>query len=79
MIHVLTGPPGGRKGEEGRIDAPVLSRGLTGGAHRHLPQRGRRLVYFVCGPDAMMDATEDALARLGVPAERVHTERFGMV
>ena len=79
VVHVLSRPERGWKGEKGRIDASVLSRGLTGGEHRHLPQRCRHLVYFICGPDAMMDATEDALARLGVPAERVHTERFGMV
>ena len=79
VVHVLSRPEEGWEGEKGRIDASVLSRGLTGGEHRHLPQRCRRLVYFICGPDAMMDATEDALTRLGVPAERVHTERFGMV
>jgi ferredoxin-NADP reductase len=27
----------------------------------------------------MMDAAEAALVELGVPAERVHTERFDMV
>jgi predicted ferric reductase len=79
VVHVLSRPKEGWEGEQGRIDASVLSRGLTGAEHRHLPQRCRRLVYFVCGPTAMMDDTEDALSRLGVPAERVHTERFGMI
>ena len=31
---------------------------------------------FVCGPDAMMDATVDLLKSLGVPADRVATEAF---
>src|SRR5918997_644152 len=79
VVHVLSRPKEGWEGEQGRIDASVLSRGLTSAEHRHLPQRCRRLVYFVCGPTAMMDDTEDALSRLGVPAERVHTERFGMI
>jgi predicted ferric reductase len=79
VVHVLSRPEEGWEGEQGHIDASVLSRGLTGAEHRHLPQRCRRLVYFVCGPTAMMDDTEDALSRLGVPAERVHTERFGMI
>jgi predicted ferric reductase len=45
----------------------------------HLPPGYRRFQYFICGPDPMMDAAEAALMELGVPAERVHTERFDMV
>ena len=56
-------PTGGWKGEKGHIDASVLSRGLTGGEHRCLPERCRRLVYFICGLDSMIYA----LAHLGVP------------
>ena len=32
---------------------------------------------FVCGPQPMMDAAEAALREAGVPAERIHIERFG--
>lgn len=32
-----------------------------------------------CGADPMMDAVQAALPQLGVPAERVHTERFNVV
>jgi ring-1,2-phenylacetyl-CoA epoxidase subunit PaaE len=31
---------------------------------------------FICGPEAMIEATEKALIEAGVPAGRVHTERF---
>ena len=31
---------------------------------------------FICGPEAMIEATEKALIEAGVPASRVHTERF---
>ena len=31
---------------------------------------------FVCGPEAMIDATEAALVQAGVPKDRVYTERF---
>lgn len=31
---------------------------------------------FICGPEPMMDATEKALIEVGVPANRVHSERF---
>ena len=46
---------------------------------RHLPPGYRRFQFFICGPDPMMDAAETALIELGVPPERVHTERFDMV
>lgn len=71
VIHVLSRPPEGWEGEEGRIGAAVLA--------RRLPERYKRLQYFICGPDVMMDATEEALAHLKVPKSRVHSERFGMV
>jgi ring-1,2-phenylacetyl-CoA epoxidase subunit PaaE len=31
---------------------------------------------FVCGPEAMMEATESALRAAGVPESRIHIERF---
>ena len=31
---------------------------------------------FVCGPEGMIDATEQALMAAGLPRERIHTERF---
>ncbi len=46
---------------------------------RYLPPRRERLQYFICGPERMMDTAEGALGKLGVPGERVHSERFGMV
>jgi predicted ferric reductase len=57
--------------ETGYLTAEILA--------RHLPDGYRRFQYFICGPDPMMDAVEAALSDLGVPPERVHTERFGMV
>lgn len=32
--------------------------------------------YFICGPGPMMDAAEAALVERGVPADRIHLERF---
>ena len=31
---------------------------------------------FICGPEAMIEATEQGLREAGVPAHRIHTERF---
>ena len=32
--------------------------------------------FFICGPGPMMDAAEEALKARGVPADRIHLERF---
>ena len=31
---------------------------------------------FICGPEAMIEATEKSLLTVGVPANRIHSERF---
>jgi predicted ferric reductase len=71
VVHVLERPPEGWTGEKGYVTTELLS--------RHLPLGYRRFQFFICGPDPMMDAVEAALVQLGVPPERVHTERFDMV
>jgi predicted ferric reductase len=71
VVHVLERPPDDWTGETGYVTADVLS--------RQLPPGYRRFQFFICGPDPMMDAAEVALIELGVPPERVHTERFNMV
>jgi predicted ferric reductase len=71
VVHVLERPPATWAGEVGYVTAELLS--------RRLPSGYRRFQFFICGPDPMMDAVENALVELGVPGERVHTERFDMV
>jgi predicted ferric reductase len=72
IVHVLERAPEDFDGETGYVTADVL--------RRHLPSRGyRRTQYFICGPEPMMDAVEAALTGLGVPTERIHTERFSFV
>ena len=71
VVHVLEDPPEQWAGETGYLTKAILE--------RHLPPGRERFQYFICGPDPMMDAAEHALIRMGVPPERVHTERFDMV
>lgn len=71
VSYVVSDPPAGWTGARGYIDAAVLRRGL--------PANYQVLQYFICGPNAMQDALEDALGELGVPGGRVHTERFNFV
>jgi predicted ferric reductase len=71
VIVVVSDPTYDWRGEHGYIDAEKM--------RRHLPANHVALQYFICGPGAMQDAMEDALVELGVPGERVHTERFNFV
>src|ERR671937_1683880 len=40
--------------------------------------RPERFQYFVCGPERMMDSVEQTLTSVGVPADHIHSERFGI-
>jgi predicted ferric reductase len=71
VVFVLEEPPPAWAGEAGYIDAPKL--------RKYLPGQFRELEYFICGPPGLMDAMENALVEMGVPAHRVHTERFDWV
>jgi ring-1,2-phenylacetyl-CoA epoxidase subunit PaaE len=71
MIHILS-----RQAQEvdllqGRIDAEKVRALVT----TLLPARSMDEV-FICGPEAMITATETALIDAGVPQNRVYTERF---
>lgn len=71
LIHILS-----RQAQEvpllqGRIDGDKV-RGLI---HALLPVASMDEV-FICGPEGMIGATETALLGAGVPASRIHTERF---
>jgi predicted ferric reductase len=71
VIFVIESPPPGWRGESGYITEEIL--------RRHLPAQHLQFQHFICGPEPMMDAVEHELSRLGVPLERIHTERFVMV
>jgi len=71
LVHILQEPPADWRGERGLISEELFA--------RHLPAQCARLEYFICGPTPMTHVAEVALARLGVPAERVHSEIFDWV
>ena len=54
-------------GEKGRVSKERI--------RRLIPDVANRDVY-ICGPVSMMDDTVRAVCALGVPANRIHTERF---
>jgi predicted ferric reductase len=68
VVHVLSNPPAGWKGEEGRINPEIMK--------RHLPPPYADHEYFICGPNPMMDAIENALGEMHVPMSKYHSERY---
>ncbi|MGE0099120.1 MAG: 2Fe-2S iron-sulfur cluster-binding protein [Hydrogenophaga sp.] len=71
LIHVLSRQAQEVPLLEGRIDGDKV-RALIATL---LPVASMDEV-FICGPEAMIEATEKALLAAGVRADRVHTERF---
>jgi ring-1,2-phenylacetyl-CoA epoxidase subunit PaaE len=67
VIHVLSEPEREHRGPRGLLDRAALDA-------LELELDGAEI--FVCGPAAMMDAVRGALLARGVPAARIHEERF---
>ena len=71
VIYVLEEPPDGWDGPASFITVDLLA--------QNLPQNRVELVYFICGPELMMQAMEDALDRLGIPPDQLTSKRFNLV
>ena len=71
MVHILSRQAQEVDLLEGRIDAAKVQALVT----TLLPAASMDEV-FICGPEAMISATETALLEAGVPQSRVYTERF---
>lgn len=69
IVHVLNDPPAGWNGETGVITPDLL--------HRHFGEAQHRdWLYILCGPPVMLEAVEDALIAMGIPSDRIISERF---
>ncbi|WP_353140010.1 2Fe-2S iron-sulfur cluster-binding protein [Limnohabitans sp.] len=71
MIHILSQQAQEVNLLQGRIDADKVKAIINA----LLPAKSMDEV-FICGPEAMIEVTEKALIESGVPANRVHSERF---
>ena len=69
VVHVLSAAPEDWQGESGYIDGELL--------RRHLGDTGDT-GFYVCGPPVMMAKVIRALRDMGVPAARIHSERFSL-
>ncbi len=71
LIHILSRQAQEVPLLEGRIDADKV----TALMQAFLPAQSMDEV-FICGPEAMIEVTENTLKAQGVPADRIRTERF---
>jgi predicted ferric reductase len=71
VVYVLAKPSPEWNGETGYLSREILE--------KYLPTQWKRFMYFICGPEPMMDAMEKLLVEMGVPGDQVQTERFNMV
>jgi len=74
VIYVLSDPDEDWEGERGFITAEILKRYFP----KQYQKQYQRFVYFICGPEPLMNAMETILPELGVPREKVFSERFKM-
>ncbi|TDQ16580.1 ring-1,2-phenylacetyl-CoA epoxidase subunit PaaE [Algoriphagus boseongensis] len=72
VIHNLSQPSEDWSGKKGRITPEGLKELF---ANAEYEQRYEE-VYFLCGPDGIMDMTMKLLEDLGVDKERIHRESF---
>jgi len=71
VVHVLDEPPEDWEGEEGFVTEEILE--------KHMPDDKNDYMYFICGPEPMMDAAGIALYNLGVKWNHIYMERFQIV
>jgi len=70
VSHTLTRrQPEGWTGYARRIDEQMLSEVLA--------PLGREARVYICGPTALVEATANALVRIGLAPSQIRTERFG--
>jgi ferredoxin-NADP reductase len=70
VVHTLTrSRPDGWTGYDRRIDDRMIAEVLE--------PLGAGARCFICGPTALVEVAANALVRLGLPPDRVRTERFG--
>jgi ferredoxin-NADP reductase len=70
VVHTLTREqPAGWTGYARRIDAAMIGEVIG--------RLGVDVRAFVCGPTALVETAASALVELGIPPDRIRTERFG--
>jgi len=71
LIHILSDPEDDWSGETGAVDNKLIT--------KYLPEHPNEFMYYICGPEPMMDEAEIALRDLGIDWRHIYTERFNIV
>lgn len=71
IVHVLKNGNGNKNTEKGIVNEALLK--------KHLPENPNDYMYYICGPEPMMDEAEIALRNLGIDWRHIYTERFDIV
>ncbi len=69
IVHVLSEPPPNWAGKVGMVESDLIRSTFASAEMRNW-------LYIICGPAVMMEAVEDTLIEMGVPAHRILSERF---
>ena len=67
IVHVLSAADESWKGRRGYVNRALLE---------EYASDVKDCVYFLCGPPPMMKAVNDALDEMGIPGDRIRSERF---
>ena len=67
LVHVLSDPEPGWKGERGRLDEALL--------RKWAPDLNQQIIW-ISGPPAMVKADKELIVRMGVPDEATRTDNF---
>lgn len=73
LVHVLEKPPADWDGETGFVTRTILERYLS------KVSKPNSIEIFICGPQPMINAVENALTQMRVPFGDFHSERFDLV
>lgn len=71
VVHCLSNPAKGWKGETGRIDRERIERFCGKGI--------KEKAFYICGPPGLLEGTITTLRALGVPHGRMHIEIFSFL
>ncbi|SFN67835.1 ring-1,2-phenylacetyl-CoA epoxidase subunit PaaE [Algoriphagus ornithinivorans] len=72
VIHNLSQPSEDWKGPKGRLNRDSFKEFVSQAEYEQRYEE----IYFLCGPDGIMDTAENVLEELGIPEERIHRESF---
>ncbi|WP_144605514.1 ferredoxin--NADP reductase [Algoriphagus algorifonticola] len=72
VIHNLSQPSEAWKGPKGRLNPDSFKEFVSRAEYEQRYEE----IYFLCGPDGIMDTAENVLEELGIPEERIHRESF---